>query len=275
MRLEGKVAVITGGGGGLGREMGRLFAGEGASVVLGDISDEGLEQTATLIRSDGGIADSRQCDVSNEGDVEALVAAALSRHGRLDVMCNNAGIPTPGFGSIEVHEITREQWERQLQVNLSGVFYGIKHASRAMIASGGGSIINTSSASAHIVYPGWAIYAAAKAGVVGLTRGAAVDLGKYGIRVNAMTPLSGMSAAFLKGSQVSGSYEEQAGWDPGKTAIPLKLGRPPGLADHARLALFLASDESVYISGQAISLDGAQMARVGTQPAPVAADAPV
>jgi NAD(P)-dependent dehydrogenase (short-subunit alcohol dehydrogenase family) len=85
-----------------------------------------------------------------------------------------------------------------------------------------------------------------------------------------MTPLSGMSAAFLKGPTVNGSYEEQAEWDPGATAIPLKLDRPPGLVDHARLALFLASEESAYISGQAISLDGAQMARVGTQPAPIA-----
>jgi hypothetical protein len=93
------------------------------------------------------------------------------------------------------------------------------------------------------------------------------------VRVNAMTPLSGMSAAFLKGPRVNGSYEEQSEWDPAKSAIPLKLDRPPGLADHARLALFLASEDSAYISGQAISLDGAHMARVGTQPAPVAGDA--
>jgi NAD(P)-dependent dehydrogenase (short-subunit alcohol dehydrogenase family) len=273
VRLEGKVAVITGGAAGLGREIAQLFAREGASVVLGDLNEDGLARTVELVRADGGVADTRRCDVSDEDDVAALVAVAVSRHGRVDVMCNNAGIPAPGAGTTEVHEVSFGQWERQLHVNLSGVFYGIKHAARAMIGTGGGSIINTASASAHVVYPGWAIYAAAKSGVVGLTRGAAVDLGKYGIRVNAMTPLSGMSAAFLKGPSVSGSYEEQAAWDPGATAIPLKLDRPPGLVDHARLALFLASDESAYISGQAISLDGAQMARVGTQPAPVATEA--
>lgn len=272
MRLQGKVAVITGAGSGLGRESALLFSQEGASVVVGDIDVERAQRTAGDIEAAGGTALAVAVDVSREAEVQGLVASARDRFGKLDVMFNNAGIPVAGNGKLEIHEITEQQWQRQIGVNLSGVFYGIKHAALLMRAAGGGSIINTASASAHVAFPGWAIYAAAKAGVVGMTRGAAIDLGKYGIRVNALTPMTGMSANFLMppGAALVGEYETQAPWDPAQTAMPLKLPRPPLLIDHARLALFLASDEAIYMSGQAISIDGAQLARVGSQLAPVA-----
>ena len=273
MQLEDKIVVVTGGGNGLGRESALLFAREGARVVVGDIDGDRIAETIASAQNEGLPISGQVCDVSREDDVARLVQRAIDEHERLDVMFNNAGIPVPGNGKIALEEITDEQWQRQIGVNLSGVFYGIKHAAVAMKRDRrGGVILNTSSASGHVAFPGWAIYAAAKAGVVGLTRGAAVDLGKYGIRVNVMTPLGGMSASFVKpaGTGHVGAYEEQGDWDPAANAMPLKLPRPPGIADHARLALFLISDGSAYISGQAISLDGAQLARVGWQPAPVA-----
>src|SRR5689334_20750487 len=158
MRLHEKVAVITGAGQGLGRQSALLFAEEGARLVLGDVDGERVEETAELVRAAGGAAVAARCDVSREAEVADLVGRAEQEFGKLDVMFNNAGVAVRGNGTIPFEELTDEEWQRQVGVNLSGVFYGCKHAIAPLRRNGGGSIVNTSSAGAFGVVPGWAIY---------------------------------------------------------------------------------------------------------------------
>lgn len=264
MRLEGKVAVVTGAGRGLGREIARLFAREGASVVIGDIQHSLLRSSLEAIGAESDRVRGDVCDVGRAEDVEALVKLAVDTYGQLDVMCNNAGIAVDGNGSVPFEETTDEVWQRQLAVNLSSVFYGCRAAVAPMRRNGGGSIINTSSAGSIASVPGWAVYSATKGGVNVLTKGLAVDLGKYNIRVNAMCPTGGMSGAFTLGADVENVDESlrDVDWGPEKTVQPLKVPRPPKLIDHAYLALYLASDESTYTTGQLISVDGGTLSRM-------------
>ncbi|MQY26027.1 SDR family NAD(P)-dependent oxidoreductase [Nocardia aurantia] len=274
MKLEGKVAIITGAGSGLGRESSRLFAAEGAKVAVVDIDAERAAQTVELVEKDGGTALAVTADVSVEEQVQAAVTTTVERFGKLDIMWANAGIVSRGgvpsvLGGeqIEFQDVTDADWQQVLGVNLSGVFYSAKAAVPALRANGGGTILATSSAASLVAYHGIAMYSATKAGVNGLVRGLSLDLGRYGIRVNALCPTHGMSPNFLMppGSPVVGqSYEEVAGpWDPSISPIPLKLRRPPSLLDNARVALFLVSDDSQYISGQCLpATDGGTLSRV-------------
>jgi NAD(P)-dependent dehydrogenase (short-subunit alcohol dehydrogenase family) len=264
MRLRDKVAVITGAGQGLGRQSALLFAEEGARLVLGDLDAERNEETAELVRAAGGSAVAVRCDVSREPDVADLVARAEREFGRLDVMYNNAGIAVRGNGTIPFEELTDEDWQRQVGVNLSGVFYGCKHAIAPLRRNGGGSIVNTSSAGALASVPGWAIYSAVKGGVNVLTKGLAVDVGKYNIRVNAMCPVGGMSANFTlpQDAPLVDEQERARQWDADAWGFTLKSDRPPQLIDHAQLALYLASDDSAYMTGQCLVIDGGLLAQM-------------
>ena len=273
-RLENKVAVITGAGSGLGREAAQLFAVEGAKVVVMDVLGDRADGTVKLITERGGDAVAVQADTAIEEDVVRTVQAALDHFGKLDIMWANAGIVSRGgvpsvAGGEELlfEDFPLEDWHEVINVNLTGPFLCAKHAVRPMRDNGGGSILITSSAASMAAYYSIAPYAATKAGVNGLVRSLSLDLGKWGIRVNAIAPTHGMSPNFLmeRGAPVVGkSYEEAAGpWDKGITPIPLKLDRPPSLLDNAKTALFLVSDDASYTSGQVLaSVDGGTLARV-------------
>ncbi|MBF6148834.1 SDR family NAD(P)-dependent oxidoreductase [Nocardia nova] len=275
MKLEGKVAVITGAGSGFGRQCSQLFSAEGANIAVVDIDPERAAGTVELVEQQGGKAIAITADVSVEKQVNSAVAAAVEHFGKLDIMFANAGVVSrggvpsvAGGEEVEFQDLTDADWQHVLGVNLSGVVYAAKAAVPYLRDNGGGTILATSSAASLVAYHNIAMYSATKAGVNGLVRGLSLDLGKYGIRVNAICPTHGMSPNFLMppGSPVVGqSYEQVAGpWDPSISPIPLKLNRPPSLLDNAKVALFLASDDSQYLSGLVLpSTDGGTLARVG------------
>ena len=267
MRLDGKAVLITGAGAGLGRESALLFADEGARVAVNDIVAQRAHDVAAQIVERGGEAIAVPGDVSDEAEISAAVKATVDRFGQLNVLYANAGIADEGNGAVPFENRSLEHWQRMIGTNLTGVFLSCKHAVPPMREAGGGSIVMTSSIAAFTVFPGWSLYAASKGGVNGLVRGLAVDLGAYGIRVNALCPMLGMSPNFMNpiGSPViDGSYEELDGWDPDTFVGPLKIDRAPSLRDSANLALFLASDESAYMSGVCIPCsDAGATARMG------------
>ncbi len=265
-RLQGKVMLITGAGSGLGREVALLAAEEGAKVVVTDKIDARIGPVVEAITAKGGEAAGLKADVTVESEVEAAMAFARDTFGVLNIAHANAGVTVPGQGSVPLEETALESWHAVNDVNLTGVFLTIKHAARAMKQADGGSIVVTSSAASLVAYPGFGIYAAGKAGVNGLVRAAAYELGKYGIRTNAVCPTHGMSVNFMlpPDAPVAGvSYEEAAGdWDPAVAVMPLRVDRPPTLRDNAWPVIFLASDESAYMSGVCFpTADGGQHAR--------------
>lgn len=266
-RLQDKVMLITGAGSGLGREVALLAAGEGAKVVVTDKIRSRIAPVVDAITAAGGTATGTHLDVTDESSVEAGVQFAVDTYGRLDVTHANAGVTVPGQGTIPLEDVTVDQWNTVNDVNFLGVFLTIKHAVRAMKQTGGGSIVVTSSAASLVAYPGFGPYVAGKAGVNGLVRAAAFDFGKYGIRTNAVCPTHGMSVNFgmdPDAPAVGKSYEEAAGdWDPRTAVMPLKLPFPPALKHNAWPVIFLASDESQYMSGTCFPTgDGGQHARV-------------
>jgi NAD(P)-dependent dehydrogenase (short-subunit alcohol dehydrogenase family) len=275
MKLDKKVALITGAGSGLGRHSSLLFASQGAKIAIVDIDGDRAEQTLKLVEQDGGDAIAITADVADREQITAAVEQTLGHYGKLDIAWANAGIvsrggvPSVAGGEfVTFEDLTEADWQHVLGVNLSGVVYTAQAAVPALKANGGGVILATSSAASMVAYHNIAMYSATKAGVNGLVRGLALDLGRFGIRVNAIAPTHGMSPNFLMppGSPVVGqSYEEVAGpWNPTVSPIPLKLSRPPSLADNAKVALFLVSDDSAYISGATIgATDGGTLARVG------------
>jgi len=268
MRLLDKVVVVTGAGHGLGREASRLFASEGAKIVATDVVATHVESVAEEIRAAGGAAVHARADVTDPDDMAAEVQTAVDTFGRLDVMYCNAGIPEVGFGTIPFVDTTLDNFNRVVAVNLTGVFLGAQAAARRFIAQGGGgTIVVTTSAAGLVAYPGFRSYVAAKSGANGLVKALAVELGQHGIRVNALCPFHGMSANFAGAAEdepLERSYEELAGeWDKGTAPMPLKLDRPPTMRDSAYVALFLASDESAYMSGVCVpTTDGGTFAKV-------------
>lgn len=275
MRLQGKVALITGAGSGLGRESAVLFSGEGARIAVVDIDGDRAEQTRKLVEQAGGEAISLVADVADRREITDAVNQTVDHYGRLDIAWANAGIVSRGGAAalgledaVEFEDLTEADWQHVLGVNLSGVVYTAQAAVPHMKAARSGVILATSSAASLVAYPKIAMYCATKAGVNGLVRALSLDLGRWGIRVNGIAPTHGMSPNFLMppGAPVVGqSYEESAGpWNPTVSPIPLKVPRPPSLHDNAKVALFLVSDDSGYISGATIgATDGGTLARVG------------
>jgi NAD(P)-dependent dehydrogenase (short-subunit alcohol dehydrogenase family) len=242
-RLEGKVAVITGAGSGMGKAMAELFAAQGAKLVLADISGQ---QDAVAARVGNGAIGIR-CDVSDEDDVQAMIAQAETSFGRLDVLCNNAGFGGP---MAPLADQTVETWDRVHATNIRGAFLGMKHGILSMLKTGGGSIVNTTSASGVIGWKHHSVYGAAKAGVNQLTRTAALDYSDRGIRINAIAP----------GTIWTGLVEASRTHATPPAEFPVLAGIPMGrwglAQDIANAALFFASDESSYITGTVLPVDG-------------------
>jgi NAD(P)-dependent dehydrogenase (short-subunit alcohol dehydrogenase family) len=267
LRLQDKVVFVTGAGAGLGRESAALFAEEGARLVVTDVDRDRVHETAASIEAHGGEVLALTVDVADESSVRDGVAAAVGRFGGLDVMFANAGIQVPGYPNVAFEDWPIESWQRVMDVNLTGAFLCCKHSVAPMRARGGGSIVLTSSAVALAAARDLAPYAATKGGINALVRAAAVDLGRYGIRVNAICPLNGMSPNFLMPADaavIGASSEEARGaWDPEVAHQPLKLPVPPTLRDNAMAALFFASGESAYTTGVCLPVtDGGILAGV-------------
>ena len=244
MRLEGKVAIITGAASGIGRATAIRFAQEGARVLGADVNKDGLEVTVATIRDAGGIAEAVPCDVSVEDDVRRLVQTALDLDGRLDVMVNNAGIGNP---PLPLGEMPLEEWERTLATNLRGVFLGCKHAAPVMARQGGGSIVNTASVAGVLGARLMGPYNAAKGGVVTLTKNVAVDYGESGVRCNCVCP-------GLIDTPLAQPIKEWGLWEQVVQRHTLRrAGRPEEVA---AAILFLASDDASFITGTALFVDG-------------------
>ena len=248
-RLEGRVAIVTGGASGLGEATVRRFHEEGASVLVADVADE-LGKALTEELGDAVVY--QHCDVAQEDQVASAVATALDRWGRLDVMFNNAGV---GGNPASILELPVEDFDETVAIDLRSVFLGIKHAGRVMAERGRGSIINTASAAAHFAGGTPHAYAAAKAGVVQLTRSAALELGEKGVRVNSVSP--GMFFTRIYSGRVPEELRDATRrffTDGTERSNPMhRMGEPIEVA-HA--ALWLASDESSYVNGEDIVIDG-------------------
>jgi NAD(P)-dependent dehydrogenase (short-subunit alcohol dehydrogenase family) len=258
-RLEGKRVIITGAASGIGRASAQLFAREGARVLIADWAEEGLEQTAEMIRAEGGNALRNKADAGNEGDVRALIDRALGELGGLDVFFANAGI---SGGSRGVADTSVEQLQEMLRVNLVGPFLAIKYGSAAMIKQGkGGSIICTASVAGIGANAGPVSYSASKAGVMSLVKTTAHELRGTGVRVNAICPgliETGMTKPVFNYAKERGSEYKLGQFTPLERA-----GQPEEIA-HA--ALFLASDDASYVHGHALVVDGGLTASVPYQP---------
>jgi NAD(P)-dependent dehydrogenase (short-subunit alcohol dehydrogenase family) len=259
MRLEGKVAAITGAASGFGREAARRFVAEGARVVLGDIQEDAV---AGVAESLGEAAIHRRCDVTREEDVAALVDAAVESFGQLDVMYNNAGI----VGAVgPISTMPADEWQLTLDIHLNGSFYGCKHAARVMMPRETGSIINMASTAGLLGGQGPHAYAVAKHGLIGLTKNVAAELCHYGIRVNCIAP-AGMATAMVAGLAGDPEAIEATKERLAKTS-PLK-GRPGMAEDVANAALWLASDESGYTNGLTLTTDAGVTTGSSSHPPP-------
>ncbi|HEU4428617.1 MAG TPA: SDR family NAD(P)-dependent oxidoreductase [Myxococcota bacterium] len=252
-KLAGRVAIVTGGGSGIGRASALALAREGAAVVVADLSEERAGFVAAEIASAGGRAHAQPVDVAEEASVVAMVDAAVTRFGGLDVLHNNAAATDWSVlgGDGELAELELAIWERTLAVNLRGVLLGCKHAIPRLLARGGGSIVNTSSASGSTGDLVRTAYGVSKAGVDGLTRYVATQYGKRGIRCNAIAPGVIETPALRQNVPP----EQVALFE--RHHLTPRLGTPE---DIANAVVFLASDDAAFITGQIISVDGGLLA---------------
>lgn len=248
MRLQGKTAIVTGAGSGIGRGIAEVFAEEGAQVVLAERREEAGEQVAQAIRDAGGAARFVRCDVSVEADVRAMVDETLRAYGRVDVLVNNAGV---NFVK-PFEETTVEDWDRVLGVDLRGVFLCTRACIGPFLRQGGGSVVNIASVHSLAGMPGAAPYDAAKCGVVGLTRALAVEYASRGIRFNCLSP--GLIDTQIWRDALAVVEDPEACLAHWRSNIPAgRIGTP---REMGRVAVFLASDDASYITGANLCADG-------------------
>ena len=250
-RLNGKVAVITGAGSGIGRATAKLFAKEGAKVVVADIASEGGQETVSMIKGEGGEGTFVNVDVSKAADVEIMVKTAVEKYGKLDILFNNAGIE----GTMAVtHESTEANWDRVIDVNLKGVWLGMKYGIAQMIKQGGGIVVSTASVAGLVGFVGIPAYNASKGGVIQLTKTAALEYAKQNIRVNCVCP--GVIATPMIDRFTGGDEEARKSFEALEPCG--RLGLPEEIA---QAVLFLSSDEACFITGVAFPVDGGFVAQ--------------
>ena len=264
-RLAGKVTIVTGATSGIGAATARCFIEQGAYVILAGRSQEKGSQLAQEL---GERASFQQADVMSEADIAALVDTAVQRFGRLDCLFNNAGAPTPG----KLDEVSEEQFAYAMRLLLGSVVFGIKHAARIMKPQGSGCIINNSSVAAHRYAQGSILYSAAKAGVSHYTRLAGVELGPFGIRVNAISPGAIATPFFWGGSTRAATLSDEDNARKmaklqGNLARSTPLPRAGYASDIAHAALFLASDEGSFVNCHDLVVDGGRISWFHEKPA--------
>lgn len=248
----GKVALVTGAAGGMGRATARAFAAAGAQVVAADIAAEGAEETVSSIKQDGGSAVFVRTDVSVASDVEAMVAAAVANFGGLDCACNAAAIETETTLLADCEEAA---FDRLVAVNLKSIFLCLKYEIRAMLERGGGAIVNIASTNSFRPRPKQSVYTATKHGVVGMTKTAAIEYAGSGIRINAVAP-GAIDTPMLRGAMAArGSAEADV---LAQLSLIGRFGQPEEIA---KAVLWLCSDASTYTMGHVLAVDGGYLAR--------------
>ena len=243
--LNGKVVLVTGAASGIGQAIAKRFATQGAKIVVNDVNADAIEEVVAGILAAGGTAMAGLADVSDSGEVEAMIGSVMEKHRRIDVLVNNAGIVSP---MLHFFDATEEWWRRIIDVNLTGHFLVSQPVARIMAKQGGGAILNMSSGGATRAHRSFTAYDASKGGIEALTRAMALDLGPYNIRVNALMPGSiDTSGLDIEDRKLRGEN------------VP--LGRIGEAIDLTGAALFLASDEAAYITGDVIKVDGGMLAQ--------------
>lgn len=247
--LKNKVALVTGAGSGIGYSVARLFARNGARIVAADINEEGGAKVVEEIKGLGGDAIFIRSDAGKPGDAESLVAQTLQHYQRLDISCNNAGI---GGESAPAGEYPISEWQKVIEVNLNGVFYGMRYQIPAMLAGGGGVIVNMASILGQVGFSHACAYVAAKHGVVGLTRSAALEYSAQGLRINAIGP------AFIETPLITKHMTEEAIQQLVELHPIGRLGKPEEVAE---LVLWLSSPAASFVTGAYYAIDGGYLAR--------------
>lgn len=248
MRLKDKIIIITGAGSGIGKSTAALFASEGATVIIADVQENSGKAAVTEIEATGGNAMFIPCDVTDASSTTVMADQVVNTFGRIDVLFNNAGIS--GVGAV--HEVSEEEWERVMRVNVTGVFLTCTAVLPYMMKTKKGSIINMSSGIAEIGVAERASYSASKGAVLSLTKAMQVDYAPYGIRVNALLPGTIMTP-FVEGYLKTSLDPEASVAAIKRRQLSGELGKPE---DVARAALFLASDESGFVMGSPLYVDG-------------------
>lgn len=249
--FAGKVAFVTGAGGGIGRAAAALFAARGAAVAVVDIKAELCAETVALITKAGGRAIAIAADVTSEEAVAAAVKKCVTDLGGLHCAFNNAGVNSPQFA---FHEMAKAEWDRMIAINLTSVFLCMKHEIAHMLNAGGGSIVNTASGAGIVPAAGLPHYTAAKHGVLGLVKVAAQEYARRGIRVNAICP--GVTDTPMMQAYIKGNAQLEAAMN---ATLPIgRMGRPDEMA---QAAVWLCSDAASFVSGESMMVDGASVCR--------------